>query len=66
MINAALELRYQNNTKVTIINNNDFGVGGRPERSLYRDPVHLNERGTSILASKYKKAIHRALGINHY
>ena len=48
---------------VSLLELDDFGYNGYPDGRYYKDPVHFNKAGTSILASRIKRHIHNALGI---
>lgn len=50
--------------QVGIVTVNDFEMEGKLDESMYNnDKLHLNKAGTSVLASRFKKAIHHVLGL---
>jgi hypothetical protein len=59
-INAQLRLMDRG----TLINFDEFGDNGYPIHDFYADPIHLNKKGVSRFASKLKRYIHTAIGIN--
>ena len=57
-VNAAIKLKLANNSKVSIVSNDNIG-----EAYLSTDFLHLDKSGTSRLASNIKKCVAKALNI---
>ena len=69
VISKAIQELINNNLKLllhgkaTLLNLDDLGFNGYPNKYYYRDSVHFNKHGTSVLAYRLKKAIHKNLNI---
>ncbi|CAH1794432.1 unnamed protein product, partial [Owenia fusiformis] len=62
-ISAQLQAKYHDDRQVTCSLNSNLGRNGTPNTSLYRDGVHPNERGTSVLCKNILDCIRKLCNI---
>jgi lysophospholipase L1-like esterase len=64
MINRSVHCDLSGKPGTLVVGHSDFAYNGWPYEELYqKDLLHLNSKGSRILASKLRSGIHMLLGL---